>query len=70
MMQRFTIKHTGLSLWLKWIIIAALMAGGHYLMDGYKTLTAVALLVAVSGVIAAIIVTIEEEHGKRRFHQG
>ena len=69
MMERFTVKHTGLSLWINWLVVAGLMKLGHYLMDGYKPLTALALLVAVSGLIAAIIITVEEEYGKRKMRQ-
>ena len=69
MMERFTVKHTGLSLWVNWLIIAGLMKLGHYLMNGYKPLTAFALLVAISGLIAALLITVEEEYEKRRLRQ-
>jgi len=69
MMERFTVKHTGLSLWIHWLVIAGLMKLGHYLMDGYKPLTAWALLVAAGAIISAIWITIEEEYEKRRLRQ-
>jgi len=69
MMEKFVVKHTGLSLWINWLAIAGLMKLGHYLMDGYKPLTAFALLIAASGLIAAIIVTFGEEYGRKKMHE-
>ena len=69
MMEHFIIKHTGLSLWVNWLIVAGLMELGHYLMNGYKPLTAFALLVATSGLIASIVITVNEEYGKRRMRR-
>lgn len=66
MMEHFIVKHTGLSLWINWLIIAGLMECGHYLMNGYEPLTAFALLVAVSGLIASVVTTVKEEYGKKR----
>lgn len=47
-----------IDLWLFWIAIAGVMYLGHFLMDGYKPLTAYALLGFASGIVAAVTVTI------------
>jgi len=48
-------------MFIKWMLVLAVMKLGVFLSEGYKPLTSWALLVAASGLIALIGIMIEEE---------